>query len=224
MTIRDAIESWLAGAGEGLTPADALAEHGLGDLPAEAFSSALLSYAEQAPLDVADALAPIVTRVSPVPFELDDLDALPGSDLDLDPEADVFQLIEQADLTSVLDEAEIDLDRFDSLDDDLEELADGAVAEGRAALDDAADDLDETFGIGTDDVTDQVDQLADEVTELGLDTDDALDTVEDFTGEDAGGLVGDLIDQASDGLGEAAASFTDDLDDLDDPADLDFDA
>ena len=91
------IDAMLSARGAGIDPADVLEQHGMGDLPADAFSSALLHFAERAPLDVADALAPVVTRFSPVPFGPDDLDPSPV-DRVIDDGGDVFAALSGVDL------------------------------------------------------------------------------------------------------------------------------
>ncbi len=50
-----------------------LDEHGLGDLPPELIDTAFVHYADSATIDQADVLAPLVTRVGPVPYDETDL-------------------------------------------------------------------------------------------------------------------------------------------------------
>lgn len=73
VTLRDTINGLLK-ASPGLAgeePRDdlraTLERDGFGDLPAEAFGTALVNYGDTASMDQADALAPVVTALSPVP-------------------------------------------------------------------------------------------------------------------------------------------------------------
>lgn len=91
------IDAMLSAHGAGIDPASVLEQHGMGDLPPDELSSALLHFAERAPLDVADALAPVVTRFSPVPFEPDDLPPSPVDDV-IDQGGDVFAVLGEIDL------------------------------------------------------------------------------------------------------------------------------
>ncbi|MDH4074777.1 MAG: hypothetical protein OEW29_02485 [Acidimicrobiia bacterium] len=103
MSFREMIDAMLSAHGAGIDPASVLEQHGMGDLPPDALSSALLHFAERAPLDVADALAPVVTRFSPVPFEPDDLPASPmdhAIDQVIDQGGDVFAVLAEVDLTT----------------------------------------------------------------------------------------------------------------------------
>ncbi len=85
VTLRDAIDGLLANPDSGVDPSSALAEAGFDDVPADLFGTALSHFADAAPLATADALAPVVTRVGPVPFEAGDL-----PETDLDPQLDAF--------------------------------------------------------------------------------------------------------------------------------------
>lgn len=76
MTLRTAIQDLLRGPsadefelsdGSTANVRSALARQGFGDLPAAAFGVALVSYADSAAIHEADALAPIVTALGPVP-------------------------------------------------------------------------------------------------------------------------------------------------------------
>jgi hypothetical protein len=119
VTLRDAIDAVLGDLGT--DPATVLDQHGFGDLPPDTLSSALVHFAERAPIDVADALAPTVTRLSPVPFELDDLHP---SDADgvLDDGGDVFNLLSQVSLGDVHHAGDADPSGFDH---DHDNLGDG---------------------------------------------------------------------------------------------------
>ncbi|MEZ5407564.1 MAG: hypothetical protein R2761_06030 [Acidimicrobiales bacterium] len=103
MSFREMIDAMLSAHGAGIDPATVLEQHGMGDLPPDALSSALLHFAERAPLDVADTLAPVVTRFSPVPFEPDDLPASPmdhAIDQVIDQGGDVFAVLAEVDLST----------------------------------------------------------------------------------------------------------------------------
>lgn len=99
VSFREMIDAMLSAHGAGIDPATVLEQHGMGDLPPDALSSALLHFAERAPLDVADTLAPVVTRFSPVPFEPDDLPASPVDDV-IDQGGDVFAVLAEVDLNA----------------------------------------------------------------------------------------------------------------------------
>lgn len=99
VSFREMIDAMLSAHGAGIDPATVLEQHGMGDLPPDDLSSALLHFAERAPLDVADALAPVVTRFSPVPFEPDDLPASPVDDV-IDQGGDVFAVLAEVDLNA----------------------------------------------------------------------------------------------------------------------------
>ncbi len=92
------IDAMLSAHGAGIDPASVLEQHGMGDLPPDALSSALLHFSERAPLDVADALAPVVTRFSPVAFGPDDLSPSPVDDV-IDQGGDVLRVLAEVDLT-----------------------------------------------------------------------------------------------------------------------------
>jgi len=149
MTIRDAIEDLLAARGHGADPAEVLGQHGFGDLPPEALSSALLHFAEGASLPVADALAPLVTRVSPVPFTEDDLPPSEEASAILADGGDVYDLLGGLDLTPVesLDHDSDDLDLFNDFNGEV-----GFGSEEPAPTDDTelatADNDDHAFGDG----------------------------------------------------------------------------
>ncbi|MGH1501962.1 MAG: hypothetical protein ACRBI6_00265 [Acidimicrobiales bacterium] len=109
MTLRDAIEG-LLGPTTQRPAADALADEGHDSLGSDLFGTALGHYADTAPIEQADALAPIVTRTSSVPFEADDL---PESDLPID--GDALALFDAADPASMI-EADTPLDIDEPID------------------------------------------------------------------------------------------------------------
>lgn len=213
MTLRDAIEG-LLGPTTQRPAADALADEGHDDLSSELFGTALGHYADTAPIEHADALAPIVTRASSVPYEADDL---PDSDLPMDD--DPLALFDAADPAAMLAEAADDAadDAFDEAADapdageaveDLTETADGPFADFGDDFGDDTDFGDETaFGDDTD---------FDDETDL----DDLVGTVasadQPTAGEDFGG--GSVAEAAQatleDPMTEAPA--TQSLDEFDD--------
>ena len=77
MTIRETIDGLMADPGEQdsfQNDREAfLDEHGLGDLPPELVDTAFVHYSDSATIEQADVLAPLVTRVGPVPYEETDL-------------------------------------------------------------------------------------------------------------------------------------------------------
>lgn len=155
------IDAMLSAHGAGIDPATVLEQHGMGDLPPDALSSALLHFAERAPLDVADTLAPVVTRFSPVPFEPDDLPPSPVDGV-IGQGGDVFAALAEVDLTAPPDlgghlgdsdprdfDADDDLDDHDQAPDHLvhdlvESPAGDGFGEGHDQLDDY--DVDQTPG------------------------------------------------------------------------------
>lgn len=219
MTIRDAIHEMLAGLEQGADPAEVLAEHGFENVSAEALSSALIHFAERAPMELADALAPIVTRVSPVPFGDGDLPPVPEADSILASGGDVFSLLDEIGLADLAEDPSQGIDR---LEDGVSELAadldEGSVPDG--VLDRISEITDDTFGLGGGDVgsptevADHFDEGLDGLEEVASDTGDVLADALD------GGLdtesLADLFDQVGD------AADIDDLDDTD-PSDLDLD-
>lgn len=68
MTIREVFDE-LAGGGDA-DPADALADRGYGELPEPLLSEAIVSYADTAPVEVAEHLSPFVMVHSAVPVDL----------------------------------------------------------------------------------------------------------------------------------------------------------
>lgn len=89
MSLRDIVDALIGPHGSGASRADpdgaasrsALDDAGHGELGPELFGEALVHYADTAPFEVADALAPIVVTASAVPLDRD-------LDLDLDRELD----------------------------------------------------------------------------------------------------------------------------------------
>jgi hypothetical protein len=228
--MRGAINEMLAGLGLGTDPAEVLAEFGFSDVPPDAIASALVHYAETADLELADALAPIVTRVSDVPFEEGDLLPIDG-DAPLPESADVFALLDEIglggrDLAAVVDDGADpdDFDDFDEVGDYFDELAE-TVSPSTQVDDDDEGEGESTYGAGNeieelrvedDDTGDtgDTDLGGSEVDELGTATETGLDAVEDALPEEIGSGLGALFEHNE--LG-------DDFDDDTDPSDLDLD-
>ncbi len=214
MTIRDAINEMLAGLELGTDPAEVLAEHGFEDLSPDAVSSAMVHFAEQAPLATADALAPIVTRVSPVPFEDGDLAPAPEADAILDSGGDVFSLLSEVGLDTA--DPSTGLDAVETAVDEVPDT-DAALEEAQELVDDGVDAAAETFGVGDDNGV-EVPGLDEEVEDL-LDTDagELVDAAEDAVD---GGF--DALDtQSFTDLFDREAAGIDELEDTD-PSDLDL--
>lgn len=202
MTIREALQDLMEGRGE-LDPAAVLESYGLGDLPPDALETALGHFAERAPLDMADALSPLVTRLSDVPFADGDLPEAPDVEAMLADGDGVFELL--ADVAGGVTDA-------DPGDLDFDGVADVADAE------DLGEALADTFGTGefavaSDEPTDDTDDAEGDydfdspATEpSAIDGIDDLDEVADI----GGGLLDDLTE---------VVDGTDDFD----PDDLDFD-
>jgi len=98
MNLRDMINGMLSGSEPGANLADTLAENGFEGIDSTELSEALVHYSDQSSLDAADALAPITTRVSSVPFEPSDLTdseftASPQAEGVLDYGGDTFDLL-----------------------------------------------------------------------------------------------------------------------------------
>jgi len=218
MTYRDALQQ----VAQGADPATVLADLGLEDVSPDALSSALRHFAETAPIEVADALAPFLARTSPVPFEVGDLEPLPEADAILAGGGDITDLLAEIGLN---DPASIDVDTaidtaIDAAESAITDAADVALAEA-ADIDDA----DATFGLGEestdtgdDDALDLLDEVgrADESAERSADLDDGTgDVFSEFEGVDTERL-GELLDH----IGEAAS--IDDLEGTDVPLDFDL--
>ena len=190
MTYRDALQQ----VAQGADPASVLAEHGLEDVSPEAFSSALLHFADTAPIETADLFAPINARLSPVPFEDGDLPDFNGADAILAGGGDVFDLLDQVGLADPggLPTASTDLDRVAEL---LDE--NGLSADGDA---DAQQLIDALEGPDSDDGYDGDASAADDAVERALErVDRATDGHDDFGRGGAG-------DDRSDGYGADESS------------------
>lgn len=217
MTLRDAIDGLLANPTEGADPSAALAEAGFGDVSPELFGTALSHFADSAPLPTADALAPIVTRVGPVPFEDSDL-----PDADVEPGLDPFDLFTEvspdpsAFADAAFDTASVASDNQDDDPSDLD-VEPAVDTPDIPSVDDGSH-----FGAGVDEVIEEavpdVDGFASEepadVASFGPedDFDDGFDELE--AGED-------LLDEGADLF---SVEFDDAAEDGADPLDLDFEA
>jgi hypothetical protein len=232
MELRGAIEQVLAGLQLGTHPTEVLDDLGFGDVPPDAIASALVHFAESADLELADALSPIITRISEVPFEEGDLTPI-DTDEPLPDSGDVFAMLTEVglgghDLAAMVDE-DVDLEDLDDFDqlDEFDELSESADA-GYDAEDSDGDDGESTYGAGN-----EVEELVDETEDADDQADDGdLGTgIDDLTGEGA-----ELLDGVEDALPEELESTfgellehddhaSDDYDDEDDtdPSDLDLD-
>ena len=194
MTLRDAIN----GIGQGKSPADELADHGFGDLSPDALSSALVHFVERAPMEMADALAPIVTRVSPVPFNEGDLAPAPEADAIIESGGDALALLNEVGLADPDPGGEID---------EVSSLIDEAAA-GLGQIEEATDPVEtaeelseSTFGVGGEDVAELIDSPE-------------LEDLENAIGQVDGGAIAQAIEEAEDAFAEEldgfdAPSFTD---------------
>ncbi len=240
MTIRDAIDQLLTGetTGPGTTPdpARVMAENGYEDVPSELFGTALVHFSDTAPLGQADALAPVVTRLSPIPFEGADL--APLGEVDITDSAlegsDPYALFASAAPTlTELDDPDFDDDlavEAEEIDVDNEPEREGQEAmadtEPRVGLESLDDASDADFGSGTID-QDHIDDL---------DSSGGVDEVETYSNDDA--MLDDLAPrfdasslptEANDAIEDAGADLfsvefdeSDEADDGIDPDDLDF--
>ena len=135
VSIRSAISGLLAGDRLSSDPSAALEEAGYEGVSAEEFGTALTHFADTATLAEADALAPVVTRMSPIPLTEADL-----ADLALDSEpGDAFSLFSETVTTVPQDYGESDLDDLDI------EPRPEAIDEGSEGAD-ALDEADFRFG------------------------------------------------------------------------------
>ncbi|MGF1595388.1 MAG: hypothetical protein ACFCVK_00395 [Acidimicrobiales bacterium] len=228
MPLQDALKEWLAKADLGVSLEEIIDDHGYGDLPPETISTALQQFASQASLPVADALAPVVTRLSDVPFEPGDLPDAPEIDAALADGRGVYDLLEGisvdgSDLGAEFDDADpVD---FDDILGDFDELDEFGHAPGPVAADptDTGDDGDDSpFGSGDetgehDAPVGALDQVVASVTEHvdGSPADDRVDETADTLdeGHELPGPLGDLVEDL-----DLGAPFADDAD----PADLDL--
>lgn len=237
MTIRNTITQLLSGDETGTAqpnPAEALAESGFGDVPADLFGTALTHFSDTAPLPQADALAPIVTRAGPVPFESGDLADLPeGSDVG---DGDVFSLFEAVAPQAV--PTEDDQDDYEgyeqdvTLDDEAYE-ADSATQPDSVSQPEETSEPDETseaeadqsFGRGS-----EADTAEEALTDPEAGFDDAIDLDElaprfdagsAYENDGLGGFETPIEDESTD-LFSVEFDESDQTDDGLDPNDLDF--
>ncbi len=209
MTLRSAIQGLLEGPdpdSQGVpggtdTPdvRSTLVDEGFSDLPADAFGTALVNYADTAPMEHADALAPIVTALGPVP----EVSPLMGEDVENIPDA--FQLFDthppHLEILPPIDEV-----------DGEPELLDDAFGFGDGPADLSADDVDLVDG-GEDRIAEDSDDFSGHFDDGLLD----LETIPDPVSEPADG-----DDNLNTEITDIEAEIDDDIVG-DDPADLDFD-
>ena len=217
MTIRDAIQDLLAGLGHDADPGEVLGQHGFDALPAEALSSALLHFAERAPMAIADVLAPVVTRISGVPFAEGDLPPSGEIDAILADGGNVFDLLTEIDV------AELTYDNTDPSELDLvDHLDDVTTADGSDPSPESADYGEDSFGTGDDSVEHDLD-------DVGSEFDDVFDQLEDVASQQPTEVherPNDTSEPAADELQELATTADLDdnpLDDGDDPLEFDLD-
>ncbi len=235
MTIRDAIDQLLTGEttdqAAAPDPATVMADNGYGDVPSELFGTALVHFSDTAPLAQADALAPVVTRVSPIPFEEVDLTPLgddgPVPDLD---GSDPYALFTSAapqladfDDPGINDNPEVEGQDI-NMDDDLE------IGTQDVNMDDdpgiemySPEDLsDADFGSGTID-TGLIDDLEAPQDETYTNDDAMLDDLAPrFDASSVSSEAQDTIEEAGVNLFSVEFDETDEADEGIDPDDLDF--
>lgn len=240
MTLRETISSLLANSGEGSDPAAALAEAGYGDVDAGQFGTALVHFSDTASMPEADALAPIATRSSTIPFEESDL---PEADLDpdgdsfamfasVDPDPSAYPIDEPTDadsgdpmledsLEDSLDPAGIDGELPDGFDTDIDGDAAPEAPEAQApettetVIDDAPD---AGFG-GGDDTEVAVDPVLSDAVEGDIAAIDDEPYDDGFEAAFGDAAMDDPIDEEADLF---SVDFTDGDDPEADPLDLDF--
>jgi len=234
MTIRDALHQMLAGLGSETDPAQVLADNGYPDIPPESFAQVLGHFSDTAPIELADSLAPITTRVSNVPFEADELPEI-SPDLELDNPVDIYETLSKVGLESfgtvgLFDNS--DPEMFDEADAILGRPVD--VGEGKttknAQHDEDTDDV--SFGLGDHDEQFLEDTTLQDVdgssSRLLIDRFDEADASEARTELDVDDLINEheqeVLDMQDDSTYDEAEPY-DPFASLggDDPADLDFD-
>lgn len=221
------MQDLLAGRGLDADPTAVLEGHGFDDLPAEDLSSALIHFAERSSIEVADVLAPLVTRLSPVPFAEGDIPPSDTVDAVLAEGGDVFDLLGELDLSGA------QLDGADPSDFDLDDLTDLAEDAGVAtdgASDEPAQRITDAFGQGHDaDQPDETDTDPSELDEVFSSLDrvevdpseldevlSILDDTDDAPVEDEMDDVGSLLDDLAEVLPTADSPDDDDIEfDLD---------
>jgi hypothetical protein len=220
--MRGAFNEMLAGLGLGTDPAEVLADHGFGDVPPDAIASALVHFAETADLELADALAPIVTRISDVPFEDGDLPAI-DTDAPLPDSSDVFAMLSEIglggrDLAALVDE-ESDPGDFDDLDEVFDELSETIDDDQLAEVGEVDDES--TYGAGN-----EVEEQVEEHDESDVDGSELGEAIDDLSGGGHETLsdVPELPQEIESAFGELIdhEDEIEDFDDDTDPSDLDL--
>lgn len=211
VTLRDAIDGLLANPEPGVDPSAALAEAGFGDVSPELFGTALSHFADSAPLPAADALAPIVTRVGPVPFEDSDL-----PDADLEPGLDPFDMFAEVNPDPA---AFVDAEPTTSdLDADPSDLDVGSTVDTPTM---SEVDTASQFGSGVDETSTEPDDL-----QAFASSDDANPDMASFGPDDDFDDGFDAMERGDEIDDEGSDLFSVDFDDTEDdgadPLDLDF--
>ncbi|MEM8924554.1 MAG: hypothetical protein AAGD35_13715 [Actinomycetota bacterium] len=214
MTIREALEDLMAG--RGVDPAAVLDGYGFGDLPTDSLATALGHFADTAPIEVADALAPIVTRLSEVPFAEGDLPFSAEVDGLLGDGSGLLDALADLELPGLaegsVDPSDFDVDGLTDVTDAADAV--GLDADGGSLMGGLAQDIGARFGLGDESPVEEAEQAFDELTDADLD--DVREQAEPYIDQvaeaapEVGGLLDDLVEQL-------------DLPDEVDPGDLDFD-
>jgi hypothetical protein len=184
---------------------EVLAASGHGDLPPDLVAEAVVNYADTAPVEIAEHLAPFVTANSAVPT-LDEVDG----------DADWSALLATAPAVEADLDADLvaDVDAPGATDDDAPGTDDASGTDDRSGTDDASvDDVD--FGVGAEDAS-EIDVAA----ETDRPDDDA--SLDDAPVEDGPAAPDDVYDEAGAPIDLSGPSDVDGGggDDVD-PADLD---
>ncbi len=234
MTIRDAIDQLLTGEttdqAAAPDPATVMADNGYGDVPSELFGTALVHFSDTAPLAQADALAPVVTRVSPIPFEEADLAPLgdEGPDPDLDGSDPYALFTSAAPQLADFDDPGVDdapgVEGQDvNMDDDLEIDTQDVNMDDDPQIAETPEDLsDADFGSGTV-KADLIDDLEDPAEETYSNDDAMLDDLAPrFDASSLPTEAQDTIEEAGVDLFSVEFDEADEADEGIDPDDLDF--
>lgn len=192
------------------------AEGGLSELPPELVGTALGHFADTAPMEVADSLAPVVMATGPVPFdaELDGVSPVeePLTAFDsvhADPALLGIDSAEPADGSAAAHHDDpSDWDRDGGLDVDERALPGGGPSDGSTG---PASDVDGSFGSGAD-------VEAGDLDRTGIDVPDA-----DLLIGDGDAATGSFDEHAAEGFVDGTAALIDDPMVDFDPIDLDDD-
>lgn len=214
MTIRETIDGLLASKTEQESfqndRSAYLDDQGLGDVPTDLIDTAFVHYADTAPIEQADVLAPLVTRVGPVPYEETDLPDGITDELGEGAPPDPWSMLTFDETTPAID-PETEIDPAD-LDDTESPIEDTPGTDTQDGADFGAGETSIADGFDSDDLGD--DPFYDETT--GQAGSPSLDDTIEHAVEEA------TTDYASD-VEAFADSANDGYDDDIDPMDLDFD-